>query len=239
MTLLTNLVAYWKLDESSGNASDSSGGGFTLTNNNTVAYVSAKINNGADFGTANSNKNLVNTTRTGTVNMDRSISMWIKINTDLTGGDTYTDVFEWAYGSSSNFVGYQVGYIRESSVNAFRVNRDRGCVGGESVKFNGPTASGGFYHVVMTVSSNTMSLYVNNSFVSSIALNTGNGSCNSQDGFYVGSNRVGSGFSSVTVDEVGVWSKALTAGEITQLYNSGNGLSYPFTSSNSNFFAFF
>jgi len=30
-------------------------------------------------------------------------------------------------------------------------------------------------------------------------------------------------------DEIGVWSRALSQDEITQLYNSGNGLQYPFT----------
>ena len=31
------------------------------------------------------------------------------------------------------------------------------------------------------------------------------------------------------LDEVGIWIRELTAGEVTQLYNSGAGLSYPFT----------
>jgi hypothetical protein len=30
------------------------------------------------------------------------------------------------------------------------------------------------------------------------------------------------------IDEVGIWSRALTSGEISDLYNSGSGLSYPF-----------
>ena len=31
------------------------------------------------------------------------------------------------------------------------------------------------------------------------------------------------------MDEIGVWSRALTATEVTELYNSGNGLAYPFS----------
>jgi hypothetical protein len=34
-------------------------------------------------------------------------------------------------------------------------------------------------------------------------------------------------------DEIGYWNKALSQSEITQLYNSGNGISYPFISTNS------
>ena len=32
----------------------------------------------------------------------------------------------------------------------------------------------------------------------------------------------------IYVDELGIWNRALTADEISELYNSGNGLSYPF-----------
>ena len=54
MSLTTNIVAYWKFDESSGNAMDSTGNGNTLTNVNTVTYSAGKINNGANFVAASS-----------------------------------------------------------------------------------------------------------------------------------------------------------------------------------------
>src|SRR3990167_551156 len=47
MALDTNLVAYWKMDESSGDATDSVAS-HTLTNTN-VTYGTGKINNGAAF----------------------------------------------------------------------------------------------------------------------------------------------------------------------------------------------
>lgn len=49
MALNTNILASWKFDESSGNATDSSGNGKTLTNTNSISYVSGKVNNAADF----------------------------------------------------------------------------------------------------------------------------------------------------------------------------------------------
>ena len=45
MALTDNLVSYWKLDESSGNAADSVGSN-TLTNTGTATYAAGKINNG-------------------------------------------------------------------------------------------------------------------------------------------------------------------------------------------------
>ena len=47
MTLVDNLGAYWKLDESSGNAIDSVGSLSAV--NTSVTYASAKINNGATY----------------------------------------------------------------------------------------------------------------------------------------------------------------------------------------------
>jgi hypothetical protein len=223
--LNSGLIAYWRLDESSGNALDSIGG-ITLTNNNTVTYTSAKIANGADFGTANTNKSLTNTTRIGTVNMDRTISVWAKINTDKSVDDIDT-FLEWAYGGSSNYVGYQLIYERTSSVNKWRAYRDRGCVGGESIYFNNPTAAAGFYHLVLTITGTTMELWVNGTSAGTVTVNTGNGSCNAQDGFYIGSARSASAYASVTVDEVGIWNRALSSTEITELYNAGSGKQLP------------
>jgi len=31
------------------------------------------------------------------------------------------------------------------------------------------------------------------------------------------------------IDEVGIWSRALNSTEVSELYNSGSGLAYPFT----------
>jgi hypothetical protein len=42
------------------------------------------------------------------------------------------------------------------------------------------------------------------------------------------------------IDEVGIWSRVLTSTEVTQLYNGGAGLQYPFTNGNNrNFLMFF
>ena len=53
MALLTNIVAYWKMDEASGNPVDATGNAFTLTNTNIVTYPTGKINNGATTSTSN------------------------------------------------------------------------------------------------------------------------------------------------------------------------------------------
>jgi hypothetical protein len=73
-----NLRAYYKLE----NVNDSSGNGFTLTNNNSVGFAQGKFTNGADFGSSGTNKGLTRATlilssKTPSV---LSVSFWWKLN---------------------------------------------------------------------------------------------------------------------------------------------------------------
>ena len=56
-----DLVAYWKFNESSGNAADSSGNDYTLTNTNTVTYAAGKLNNAASFASASTQYMILST----------------------------------------------------------------------------------------------------------------------------------------------------------------------------------
>lgn len=51
-TLITDLAAYWKLDEASGTRSDSAGSSH-LTDNNTVTQSSGRVGNAGQFTAAN------------------------------------------------------------------------------------------------------------------------------------------------------------------------------------------
>ena len=76
MALATNLISHWKLDESSGNASDSVGSN-TLTNTN-VTYGAGKLNNCAIFNGSNARlvSPAVSINSTGF-----SVSFWVKTST--------------------------------------------------------------------------------------------------------------------------------------------------------------
>jgi hypothetical protein len=94
-----------------------------------------------------------------------------------------------------------------------------------------------------TLSGNTnrAKIYVNGSNVTSSSGGTIQSSTLSYSTYLNTGYLHGSGsFYNGYLDEVGVWSRALTSSEVTQLYNSGLGLQYPFTGNgNSNFFIFF
>ena len=52
--LSDGLIAYWPLDQTSGNPTDASGNGYTLTNYGTTAYVTGKYNHGSEHAPASS-----------------------------------------------------------------------------------------------------------------------------------------------------------------------------------------
>ena len=71
--LSDGLVGYWKMDESSGNATDYSGSGLTLTNNGTTPFASGKFYNAS--GTFNGTTRYFSTT-TSVPNV-KSILLWV------------------------------------------------------------------------------------------------------------------------------------------------------------------
>ena len=78
MALTDNLLGWWKLDESSGNAADATGGGYTLTNVNSTPFVTGKIGNAADFE-RDSGQYLQRTSGVSAFSLpgDISVSAWI------------------------------------------------------------------------------------------------------------------------------------------------------------------
>src|SRR5215469_10903203 len=86
-TLLTNLVAYWKLEEAAGTSRFDQVGGFTLSDNGTVTQGTGIIGNCAVFNGSSqwlATPDAVNL-RQGN---EKSFSVWVKFSTLPTGNDT-------------------------------------------------------------------------------------------------------------------------------------------------------
>lgn len=220
MALTTNIVAYWKLDESSGNAVDSTGNGFTLTNTNTVTYAAAKINNGAFFGAVNTDKVLSSTSGLGIDGGTMSITAWIY--RDAAAGNT-----KWFFATfnSGSKVGYKFRYNSGIQAARDRVGTSEDLTTAQSISNDTWT------FVAMTYDGTTVRCYVNAGTPQTVA-SSGNGSAGSGQQTGVGANTSDTGsynnYWQGNVDEVGVWSRALSDSEITELYNAGAGLTYPF-----------
>ena len=222
--LTDGLVAYYKLDESSGNASDSSGAGNTLTNSGTTAFTTGKINNGVNF-TATAGQRLSITSALGyTSTVDRTWAYWVKTTT---------------------FVGYLVDNTLTDTTGRMLMYQNtptsdiRLWVNGNELATSALTA-GTWYYIVITKSGSTYTFYLNNSSLGTVSPGAVVGY--TKNLFYLGSSFVGGSEGNAVVDEFGIWSRVLSATEISQLYNGGAGLAYPFATAptyTNGFFKFF
>lgn len=208
-------VSYWKLDESSGNAADSVGSN-TLTNNGTTGYTACLINNGIDLGTANSTKYLSRADALGLTQAgDRTFSVWIKMRTEQSGT---SDILNIGFQGASGYY-MRLAYYYDAGT---RYLTDGARASGTEYAVNLGTTN--WHHLVYVKSSTNFTLYVDG--VSRMTGTTGTANVASSY-FSAGANAAGSLFLNAYMDECGVWSRALSSTEITSLYNSGNGLQYP------------
>jgi len=220
MALSTNLVSYWKLDESSGNASDSVGSN-TLTNSGTASYSAGKINNGVDFSATT--KYLGKGSPSGLPSGTAAFTMatWVKFDNFSTAR------YFMSFGGTTNNT--QV-VIRCDSATSWVID-DNGV--GTAFPAVSSMSTGTWYHIVYTYpgSGNVYTAYLNGVSIGTANntrapnLGTTNVSLGSSNNTSSASNLVGS------MDEAGIWSRALTADEVSQLFNSGRGNAYPLTDS--------
>lgn len=219
MALLTGLTAYYKLDESSGTVQDSVGSNNETSSNNKTPGVSGLIINAIDLSGTTSYV-YIGGTFTGGSNA-RTMSCWIKA--DVTTGNR----FMLSYGTDAPQQMFGITTFNTNRIwfTANSADDDSG------VTFN---TTDWFFCVFVYDGADQIG-YVNGVEKTrrTVSLNTGTGN------FTIGNYPAQTGVSwDGKIDEIGFWSRALTGAEITQLYNGGAGLQYPFTTTNSNFLAF-
>jgi hypothetical protein len=219
VALSDNLIAYYSLDEASGNALDAHGSN-DLTENSTVGIGTGKVNGARDFEQTESDYfEIADNTDLSTGDIDFTIALWFKpestpvINGIACKGTAGGANTEWSLFSflTSNwqFQVYQstTAYTAINSAVA-------------------PSAGNWFFLVAWHDSAaNTINLQVNNgkpaSTAHSIGVNDGN------ESFNIG-RASATYFGDGLIDEVGFWKRVLTSDERTELYNSGSGRDYAY-----------
>ena len=211
-TLLSNLVAYWKLDEASGTIVDSVNGHNSTAVSGTYR-ASGKINtcmgfNGSQYITLADSPDW-----TIAVNDNITMSAWINLNSQTQ--NIYNNILGDASGPQF--------YLK----NTFELGYYEGDIGVTSAisTYNNSV----WYMVTMTKevigSIITVKFYRNGAFLSSSTSLVGDG--HNPPTIYIGGDIASENING-KIDELGYWRRALTASEITALYNSGTGKSYPF-----------
>ncbi len=218
-TLTTGLVSWWTLDEASGTRNDSHGSNH-LTDNNTVGQGAGKISNCADFEQDNSEwLEKASPTGLGGGDRDFTVSLWVKPETDwnnegvISLGDPASGAaadHDWLFFCSTTRYKFLCG------VGALFKTADSGVTS---------DAAGGWKHLVSYYDSTNdeISIVVDDDTpVTTTGVTAPNDTGNSM---LFG--RYNTTYADGLMDEVGFWSRLLTAAEITELYNSGAGIGYP------------
>lgn len=211
----TGLVGYWKLDESSGNAVDALGVN-TLTNTGTATYSAGKINNGVDFSATTMYMGKANPTGLPSGTTAFSMGGWVKFTNFSTAR------YFFGFGNTSN--NGRVAIRCDSSTSW--VIDDNGV--GTAFPAVSAMSTGTWYHILYTYpgSGNIYTAYLNGTSI---------GTANNTRSPNIGTTVLGLGSANNTssaenlvgsMDEWGIWSRELSSGEASDLYNSGAGVSY-------------
>ena len=195
--LRSGLQAFYKLDDTT----DASGNGNTLTNTGGVTFSSGKIGNAADFS-----GNSPYLSRTGfNIGNTFTLSTWINVSS-----------------LSPSYIGLliQSGDIAMYTTPNGAINF--GDFSSWSASSNSNTIMTNNWHHIALVSDNgSVTLFVDNNAVANDSAH--NVTMDASNIFKINGDSGGSDYA-LKIDAVGIWNRALTESEVTELYNSGSGL---------------
>jgi hypothetical protein len=216
--LTSNIAGYWKLDESSGNAADSTANANTLTNNNTTTYGSAKINNGI---TANptGTKYLSKTSPTGLPSGSSSATVSFWANPRVVQSTSVPGCVAWGAESNNQMCG--LGF---SSTGLFHFGYNNDAI----LPYSYSVGEWRMYTLTVNGTTKKVNFYVDGSPVGAEYTLTNTPNVGTSFVF-VGAQRPGNlVVFDGEIDEAAIWSRVLSSAEVASLYNSGTGLQYPF-----------
>jgi hypothetical protein len=215
-TLLNGIQAYWTLNETSGSRKDSVNS-FDMSDINNVTYDTGILGgNSASFDGSN----------------------FLNYNNQIVPASSEISFSGWAYYSrldgnqrlydDNGVYGIQIGTGPIEQILACAVNGSNGPAWYYS-SYIIPINT--WFHCVVTFDNSfNLKFYVNGDLITTTNTGANNGpwfpnNCTPTLG---ADSRKNTGFILGKIDEVGIWNRALTQQEVTQLYANGNGISYPF-----------
>lgn len=220
MSLATNLISFWELEEASGTRNDAVGSNH-LADNNTVTQGTGKVGNAAQFTAANSEYlSIASNASLQVGNTDRAMCAWVKAATLPSIANII------AKRSGLGGLEYYLRYISglfQLEVSADGTTPVTDC---NASTFGSPSTATWYFLVVQHDSvAHQLRICVNDGTVDSVS-HTGGIFAGTID-FCIGGAPAGGGdYWDGLIDQVGIWGRTLTSGEITALYNGGAGLSY-------------
>ena len=219
--LRDGLLAFYKLS----NTSDSSGRGNTLTNNGDpmVAFVAGKIGNAAEFD----NLNYLETESVDLTGLTAlTVCFWVQ-HQDQEADDLNEVAGDWAAGAGPIVIAFgglgQFGLYGYSTL-GIRINTSV-----DDFTVIDPTdRNSDWRFIAIRYTGTSLQLRTNNGAYTTTVV-TGSPALDFSNGYF----RLGDGGDEMPVadgdklDAFGIWSRALSDGEIDALYNNGTGRELP------------
>lgn len=226
----TGLVGWWQFEEGSGtSAYDSSGNGNTGTLTNAPSWVAGKIGN---YALSFDGSNYVNLGSVASNNTVGTFSAWIYVSSWSEGvmgyGSTNAGLYVFSFRINSSSDGVPVDGNAYMELRAY----DQGVGGSVSYTLHGSTVlqRNTWYHVVLTADGSVNKIYVNGNVETIVAFLGSNigkwvGGLTTPAGatkIYLASQFVSnspSNFFNGIIDDVRIYNRALSASDVTELYN--------------------
>ena len=211
----TGLIGYWNFDEASGNlAHDTSGSGYNGTVNG-ATWTTGKINSSLSF-------NGTTSVITPSIALGATFSVSVWVNPSVTAQSPYERIVENQY-----WTGLFLGTNLSGTGYKFFVNYSTGSTGTCGAQFGcaeGGAITSGWHLLTGTFDGTTARLYVDTALVAS---DTFTAPLNTNLPLHIGEDVSNSGYGwRGAIDEVRLYTRALTAAEISTIYNfSGGGTS--------------
>jgi len=217
-TLNDNLFAYWKMEDQTSELNTSI---YNLLNAGTQpTFQPGIIGDASNFSGTNHqgwNTTLYNQESNFNETGDEfTISFWIN-QTSLTGTQSYI-----INRDDDTFAGWFINF--NAATNVIRANDFNGV----GVFNSNPITSDRWYHIVLRKNSTDLAFIINGT-LDTQTTNTAPANTNlAQQPISIGMDSDGTSVMKGRIDEIGMWKRALTDAEISDLYNSGSAVTYPF-----------
>jgi hypothetical protein len=226
-SLLTDLIAWYSLNETSGNMIDAHTGGLDMTLVGAVGSATGKVGNCRDFSGSDSNYGTSNAAALKLGDEDFYIAFWIQF--DSLAGDRFP-LGRWDFTGDNRSIGINV----PSATNRpqFFVSSDGTNPAVTAVVWGSAISTSTWYFVECyhDAANNEIGIALDGGTFVTASHSTGVWDGGAMP-FTLGRvSTSGSSFGTALdgrFDEVAIWGRILTAGERAALYNSGSGAGYP------------
>ncbi|HEC39997.1 MAG TPA: LamG domain-containing protein [bacterium] len=216
-SLSVNLISYYKLDLSSGVVLDSLGVN-NGTNNGATRGITGKIGSAFRFDGVG---DFVDSGFSNVLSNNFTVSLWYNSSTDPSSTNALIEraTAVGSFGKRELMRMTTSGFVFFDLKNG-NASEDAGIT--TSVNLS----DGDFHHIVFVRNSTEVRIYVDGSVGASLIKNYGASTLATE--FFIGKTYdVVTRFLNMDLDELGIWNRSLSADEVTQLFNGGNGITFP------------